>query len=176
MKKTNKKNNFYIYLITFILCLFLSFIIYFIVRDNNKTISSTNEGIYDNEYQNDDIFDATVKPFVEDKILKVSINGVEYDMTLENNMTAYDLLSIVPITLNMEDLNNNEKYGYLSFSLNDEDSYVEHISKGDVMLYQTNCIVIFYQDVDTTYPYTKLGHIDNLPEFSNESINVVINK
>ena len=43
------------------------------------------------------------------------------------------------------------------------------------MLYQSNCIVIFYEDTETELYYTKLGHIDNLNDLGNGSINVIFN-
>ena len=93
-------------------------------------------------------------------------------MKLENNLTALDLLSVLPLYLEMEDLNNNEKYSYLSYSITNDNSYTGKIKKGDVVLYQSNCIVIFYKDLETDYLYTKIGHIDNLPDFGNESFYV----
>ena len=94
-------------------------------------------------------------------------------MKLENSITSLDLLSVLPLELSMDDLNNNEKYSYLSFSLTSNDEYTGTLKKGDVLLYQSNCIVIIYKDFNTTYNYTKLGHIDNLPNFNNESIKVI---
>ena len=45
-----------------------------------------------------------------------------------------------------------------------------HIVKGDVMLYGNNCLVIFYKSFDTSYSYTKIGHIDNLPDLGNSDV------
>ena len=38
------------------------------------------------------------------------------------------------------------------------------------MLYNDNCIVLFYKSFDTEYSYTKLGHIDNLSELNDEIV------
>lgn len=38
------------------------------------------------------------------------------------------------------------------------------------MLYSSDCLVIFYKSFDTNYSYTKIGHIDNLPNLGSNSI------
>ena len=38
------------------------------------------------------------------------------------------------------------------------------INKGDVMLYQDNCLVIFYKSFSSSYSYTKIGHIKDTSE------------
>ena len=75
----------------------------------------------------------------------------------------------------MEELNGNEKYIYLDETYPTNPYNPKHINKGDVMLYGDNCLVIFYKSFDTSYSYTKIGHIDNLEELGNESINVKFN-
>ena len=37
----------------------------------------------------------------------------------------------------------------------------KNINAGDLMLYGSNCLVIFYESFSTSYSYTKIGHIDN---------------
>lgn len=174
----NKKNNerrIYTYVVTFIILIFISIIVYFIVNQH-KSNSSKNEGIEEGYYQDDNIVEATIKPFASEKKVKVVINEIEYSMVLDNNLAAFDLLSILPTDLEMEDLNHNEKYSYLPFSLTNDDNYTGSIKKGDVMLYQSNCVVIFYKDLETDYLYTKLGHIDGLPDFGDEKVSISIDK
>ena len=174
MKNNKRKSSIYVYLILFIIFIFLLIFIYGFIKDKEKkTIKEDNEEIRE---INEDVVVEAVKPFDEETSIKVNINNTEYELKLENNISAYDLASLAPLELNMEDLNNNEKYSYLSFSINNLDDYTGKISKGDVMLYQSNCIVIFYKDYETTNKYTKIGHIDNLPELNNETVKVLFIK
>lgn len=113
----------------------------------------------------------------EEKIsMKISINNNEYTINLEDNETVKELVSMLPLELNMSELNGNEKYTYLDESLPTNSYNPKHISSGDVMLFGDNCLVIFYDSFNTSYSYTKIGHIDNMPNLGKENIKVVINK
>lgn len=108
--------------------------------------------------------------------MNIVINEKEYKLNLENNETVTELLTKLPLQLNMNDLNSNEKYVYLDFSLKNNPVNPKHINKGDVMLYTDNCLVIFYKNFDTSYSYTRIGHINNLPDLDNNSISVKLEK
>jgi len=110
------------------------------------------------------------------KSVKAIINGKEYIIDLEDNETANSFVSLLPQELNMSELNGNEKYIYLDTTLPTNSSTPKRINAGDVMLYRDNCLVIFYKSFDTSYSYTKIGHIDNLPNLGNGSISVKFKK
>ena len=76
----------------------------------------------------------------------------------------------------MNELNGNEKYVYMDKSLTTNSFNPKQIKKGDVMLYGDNCLVIFYKSFETSYSYTKIGHIDNLENLGNGSIIVKFEK
>ena len=104
--------------------------------------------------------------------MKIKINNKEYIINLEDNATARKLVKMAPLELNMKELNGNEKYYYLSENLPVDSYKPGHVEKGDVMLFDTGCIVIFYKSFDTTFDYTKIGHIDNLPDLGSNDIKV----
>ena len=106
------------------------------------------------------------------RTVEVTINDKEYTINLENNETAREFLNHLPLELNMSELNGNEKYVYIDFTLPTNATNPKQISAGDVMLYGNNCLVIFYETFNTQYSYTKIGHIDNLSSLGNSSISV----
>ena len=109
-----------------------------------------------------------------DKIY-ATINGEKLEIRLEDNSTVSALIKELPLEVSMNDLNSNEKYAYLDNSLPTNTYSPKHIEAGDVMLFGDNCLVIFYKSFDTSYSYTKIGHIDNLPSLSGGSISATLN-
>ena len=108
--------------------------------------------------------------------VKAIIDDQEFIINLENNETVKGLINMLPQELNMNELNGNEKYVYLDNKLPTSPYNPKRINAGDVMLYGNNCLVIFYKSFDTSYSYTKIGHIDNLPDLGSGTISVKINK
>ena len=104
--------------------------------------------------------------------MKVIIDNKEYTINLEDSAAAKKLVELAPFETKMEELNGNEKYVYLSSSFPVDSYNPGHIEQGDVMLFDNSCLVIFYKSFDTSYSYTKIGHIDNLPDLGNQGVNV----
>ena len=102
--------------------------------------------------------------------MKIIIDNNEYLVNLEDNDTAADLINLLPLEINMKELNGNEKYFYLDSSLPTNSYKPGHINAGDIMLYGDNCLVIFYKSFDTSYSYTKIGHINNLQDLGNDNV------
>ena len=101
---------------------------------------------------------------------------MKVQIDLESNETALEFSKLLPLTIDMNELNGNEKYVYLDNSLPTNPYNPKHIEAGDVMLFGNNCLVIFYKSFDTSYSYTKIGHIDNLPDLGNKDVTVTIDK
>ena len=104
--------------------------------------------------------------------ISVTINDMSYKIIFEDNETVNKFISMLPKTFEMNELNGNEKYVYLDYSLPTDSTNPGRIEAGDVMLYGDNCLVIFYKSFNTTYSYTKIGHIYNLLDLGNDSITV----
>lgn len=104
----------------------------------------------------------------------INIDNKKLEIDLENNSTASALIKLLPLELSMNDLNGNEKYVYLDKSLPTNTYSPKHIEAGDVMLFGDNCLVIFYKSFDTSYSYSKIGHINNLPSLDDGNISISI--
>ncbi|MFB3387083.1 cyclophilin-like fold protein [Flavobacterium sp. LAR06] len=93
--------------------------------------------------------------------MKITIGTTVFTATLYNNPSAAELKAMLPLTLNMTELNGNEKYYDFPGPFLVNTSVGGDIKAGDLMLYGNNVLVLFYKSFNTSYRYTKLGYIDN---------------
>lgn len=93
--------------------------------------------------------------------LKIVVGTKTFSATLGDNATATALKKMLPMTLEMIELNGNEKYVRLPSNLPANASNPGTIHAGDLMLYGSSTLVLFYESFSTTYTYTKIGRIDD---------------
>lgn len=96
----------------------------------------------------------------------LQVGSRSFDVELADTPAAKALLPRLPITLDLTDLNANEKYGDLPEGLPTRAEAVGSIRAGDIMLFTPTCFVLFYKSFRTPYRYTRLGRIpdaDSLP-------------
>jgi hypothetical protein len=98
--------------------------------------------------------------------MKITIGSAIFTATLNNNATANAFKAMLPLTINMSELNGNEKFHNFSTTLPINASTGGNIQVGDLMLYGNNCLVLFYEGFNTSYSYTRLGRIDNTRELA----------
>ena len=98
----------------------------------------------------------------KEKNLKISIGTSVFTATLIDNQTTSAFKALLPITIQMSELNSNEKFYYFKKSLPTNASTARQIQSGDLMLYGDNCLVLFYENFNTSYSYTRLGKIENV--------------
>ena len=127
------------------------------VKSGANTIVTVGDGSITLIDEEDDTPDDTA----EENSISIKINGEIFNVTLEDNDAARALKEILPLELNMNELNGNEKYFYLEDDLPTDSINVGQIHAGDLMLYGSDCIVLFYKDFPTSYSYTRLGTLDN---------------
>ncbi|MBE6736804.1 MAG: hypothetical protein E7567_07940 [Ruminococcaceae bacterium] len=90
--------------------------------------------------------------------MKLIVGGQTFTVRLENNETAQALKAQLPLDLEMTELNGNEKYYYYS-TLPTSATRPGTIRAGDIMLYQSNTLVIFYDTFESDYSYTRIGSV-----------------
>ena len=93
--------------------------------------------------------------------LIIKVGSSTFNATLLNNPAVTEFKQRLPLTINMSELNGNEKLYRFSTNLPANASNPGTIQTGDLMLYGSNTLVLFYQTFSTTYSYTRLGRIDN---------------
>lgn len=97
--------------------------------------------------------------------MKLKIGNSTFTASLYDNATVTAFKSLLPMSVNMMDLNNNEKYVDLPRSLPTSVGNLGTIQAGDLMLYGSSTLVLFYKTFSTSYSYTKLGRIDDVAGF-----------
>ena len=93
--------------------------------------------------------------------MKLTIGSRVFTATLYDNPSATAFKAMLPLTINMTELNGNEKYFDLPQNLTTMASNPKTIQNGDLMLYGSNTLVLFYKTFSTFYSYTKIGKVDN---------------
>lgn len=183
-------------LVCFIILLIIIFVVLKIINGKNKNINEINETENINTYYlNNDNIETIVENIesnqtntqtsktnsngenlnlgsdnMNNEEIKINliVNNKTFSATLENNETTRELTAMFPMTLNMSDLNSNEKYNYLDTHLTINSSNPRRINAGDIKLYGNDCLVVFYESFNTPYSYTNLGKVDNASAFVSE--------
>jgi hypothetical protein len=96
----------------------------------------------------------------EESRMWMTVGDRRFAITLSDNDAARAFAAQVPLMLDMSELNGNEKYADLPKALPADASRPGTIRNGDLMLYGTNTLVIFYSTFQSSYSYTRLGHVD----------------
>jgi hypothetical protein len=91
----------------------------------------------------------------------IKIGSETFQATLAGNPTAKAFQALLPLTISMTELNGNEKYYRFPANLSGNASNPGKIEDGDLMLYTSNTLVLFYKTFSTSYPYTRIGKIEN---------------
>lgn len=94
--------------------------------------------------------------------VKMNIEDTTFTANFFDNPTALEIEKLFPMELTMKELNNNEKYHNFSQNFSTNPQFMKQINTGDIMLYQGNCLVIFYKDFKTNIKYTPIGKINNV--------------
>jgi hypothetical protein len=90
----------------------------------------------------------------ENKI-RIKIGEKTFISSLSDNPTATAFKALLPLSINMNELNNNEKFADLSKNLPINASVPPSIHTGDLMMYGSRTLVLFYKGFSTLYSILK---------------------
>lgn len=96
--------------------------------------------------------------------VKIQIGDRIFTAWFLDNPSSQALVAMLPITITMTELNQNEKYYDMPNDLPSNPERVGNINSGDLMLYGSNTLVLFYESFNTSYSYTRLGYIEDASE------------
>ncbi|MCF7529368.1 cyclophilin-like fold protein [Neisseria lisongii] len=99
--------------------------------------------------------------------MNIQIGTQQFQAELVDNPTVAELKKLLPLTLTMTDLHRNEKYASLPRTLPRNDQAVGRIEVGDVLLFQGDTLVVFYESFSTPYRYTRIGKITQSEQLKN---------
>lgn len=91
----------------------------------------------------------------------MTVGERRFAITLADTEAARAFAAMLPLTLDMPDLNNNEKHVGLPKALPTNPSRPGTIRNGDLMLYGSQTLVLFYLTFQSSYSYTRLGRVDD---------------
>ncbi len=93
--------------------------------------------------------------------IRITVGSQTFTATLANNNTVRAFRDLLPLAVNMVELNGNEKYYDLPTGLPTNASNPRTIRNGDLMLYGSRTVVLFYETFNTSYSYTRLGAVND---------------
>lgn len=91
----------------------------------------------------------------------MTVRERRFAITLADTEAARAFAAMLPLSMDMADLNRNEKHAELPKSLPTNASRPGTIRDGDLMLYGPRTLVVFYLNFNSSYSYTRIGRVDN---------------
>nr|WP_300980728.1 cyclophilin-like fold protein [Flavonifractor sp. An306] len=95
--------------------------------------------------------------------IRLAFDGKEAIVTLEDNATTRDFLSMLPMTLTFEDYAGSEKISHLPRDLSIEDAPSSYDpAVGDLILYAPwGNLAVFYRDAGRSSGPVPMGHVES---------------
>ena len=97
----------------------------------------------------------------EESRMWMTVGERRFAITLADTKAARAFAAMLPLTLDMEELNGNEKKKDLPNALPTDTHRPGTIHNGDLLLWGSRTVVIFYLTFDSSYAYTRLGRVDD---------------
>ncbi len=97
----------------------------------------------------------------------IQVGNKRFTVILYDNDSTQELRERLPLILNMDELNGIEKFYFFSEKFPTDSKQVGNVKTGDLMLYGSDCLVLFYRSFSTSYNYTRLGYIEDVTGLAN---------
>ena len=91
----------------------------------------------------------------------MTVGERRFAITPADTEAARAFTAMLPLSIDMADLNSNEKHAELPRELPKNASRPGTIRNGDLLLYGSRTLVVFYLTFDSSYSYTRLGRVDD---------------
>ena len=116
----------------------------------NKTVQNETSSVKNNVHESQ--IESSLPINADEKInematMQITINGREFEAELYDNEAAQQFKEMLPLQLDMEDLHDNEKFFYFSDDFNTADQEIIEIHEGDLLIYDSKCLVLFYENI-----------------------------
>ena len=96
----------------------------------------------------------------------MTVGERRFAITLADTDATRAFADQFPLTLDMAELNGNEKHADLPNPLPTNASRPGTIRNGDLMLYGSDTLVVFYETFQSSYSYTRLGWVNDPGDLS----------
>lgn len=110
----------------------------------------------------------------------MTVRDERFAITLADTQAARQFAALLPLSIDMSDLNQNEKHAELPTSMPTNPIRPGAIHRGDLMLYGSRTLVAFYVTFTSPYSYTRLGRIDDPAElarvFGSDAVHISFSK
>lgn len=98
--------------------------------------------------------------------IELIVEGKSFSGTLYDNATAKAFRALLPLSVEMKDYNDNEKYYNLSEDLPTHSINPKTVSSGDLMIFGSSTLVLFYEEFNTSYSYSKIAKVEDAERLS----------
>ena len=96
----------------------------------------------------------------------MTVGKRRFAITLADTAAAAAFAARLPLTLDMADLNGNEKHADLAVALPTDMTRPGTIRNGELMLYGSKTLVVFYETFQSSYAYSRLGRVNDPRDLS----------
>jgi hypothetical protein len=120
-----------------------------------------NSSTYKSNIEEETISQNIIETPKDTQQITITVSSKIFKATVIDSPTTEAFTALLPLTINMKDLNGNEKYFDLPQELPTNALNPKTIQNGNLLLYGSTTLVLFYKSFSTSYSYTRIGSVDD---------------